>query len=179
MYCPTCNYAQGYKKKQMDAGEKVCTHCGAINALIPVVDVKFDDCGVKYGWAGNQAVLFVDPKVISAKEDYLAFMKKLAELPVPEMIKKPKNAKVEENGVAEVEEHTEVVEDTEKRKTPAFLIKAKEGILKGANAVGKAGTVVADKTGDLLRDKNTVKRQMLFYGVVNLYRNGLEEFMNV
>ena len=64
------------------------------NALIPVVDVKFDDCGVKYGWAGNQAVLFVDPKVISVKEDYLAFMKKLAELPVPEMIKKPKNAKV-------------------------------------------------------------------------------------
>ena len=106
-------------------------------------------------------------------------MKKLAELPVPEMIKKPKNAKVEENGVAEVEEHTEEVEDTEKRKTPDFLIKAKEGILKGANAVGKAGTVVADKTGDLLRDKNTVKRQMLFYGVVNLYRNGLEEFMNV
>lgn len=149
------------------------------DALIPVVDVKFDDCGVKYGWAGNQAVLFVDPKVISVKEDYLAFMKKLAELPVPEMIKKPKNAKVEENSVAEVEEHTEVVEDTEKRKTPAFLIKAKEGILKGVNAVGKAGTVVADKTGDLLRDKNTLKRQMLFYGVVNLYRNGLEEFMNV
>ena len=34
-------------------------------------------------------------------------------------------------------------------------------------------------TGDLLRDKKTLKRQMLFYGVVNLYRNGLEEFMNV
>lgn len=30
VYCPTCNYAQGYKKKQMEAGEKVCTHCGAI-----------------------------------------------------------------------------------------------------------------------------------------------------
>ena len=24
--------------------------------LIPVLDVKFDDHGVKYGWAGNQAV---------------------------------------------------------------------------------------------------------------------------
>lgn len=33
VYCPTCNYAQGYKKKQMDAGEKVCTHCGAIIPL--------------------------------------------------------------------------------------------------------------------------------------------------
>lgn len=29
VYCPICNYAQGYKKKQMVAGVKVCTHCGA------------------------------------------------------------------------------------------------------------------------------------------------------
>ncbi len=29
VYCPVCNFAQGYKKKQMVAGEKVCTHCGA------------------------------------------------------------------------------------------------------------------------------------------------------
>lgn len=33
VYCPVCNCAQGYKKKQMDAGEKVCTHCGA-NILV-------------------------------------------------------------------------------------------------------------------------------------------------
>lgn len=33
VYCPTCNYAQGYKRKQMDAGKKVCTYCGEI---IPV-----------------------------------------------------------------------------------------------------------------------------------------------
>ena len=47
------------------------------------------------------------------------------------------------------------------------------------NSFCASSAVVADKTGDLLRDKNTLKRQMLFYGVVNLYRNGLEEFMNV
>ena len=33
VYCPVCNYAQGYKKKQLSVGEKKCTHCGAI---IPV-----------------------------------------------------------------------------------------------------------------------------------------------
>lgn len=33
VYCPVCNCAQGYKKKHMDAGEKVCTHCGA-NILV-------------------------------------------------------------------------------------------------------------------------------------------------
>lgn len=26
--CPYCNYAQGYKKKQLEAGKKNCTHCG-------------------------------------------------------------------------------------------------------------------------------------------------------
>lgn len=25
--------------------------------LIPVIDVKFDECGVKFGWAGNQAAI--------------------------------------------------------------------------------------------------------------------------
>lgn len=28
VYCPHCNYAQGYKKKQLEAGRKTCTNCG-------------------------------------------------------------------------------------------------------------------------------------------------------
>lgn len=148
------------------------------DSLIPVVDVKFDDFGVKYGWAGNQAVIFTDPKSISSKEDYLAFIRKLVELPVPDMIKQPKNARVEETNVTETEEQVGEVVDERKRKVPAFLLKVRGGIHKGVDTFGKAGTIVADKTGDLLRNKNAVKRQMLFYGVVNLYRNGLEEFMN-
>lgn len=146
--------------------------------LIPVVDVKFDDCGVKYGWAGNQAVLFIDPKVISLKEDYMKFINKLKELPIPDMIKQPNNVKVEKSDTVEVKDQKDVVEYTEKRKTPSVLIKAQKGIFKGADAVGKVRNIVTNKTEDLLRDKKTVRRQMFFYGVVNLYRNGLEEFMN-
>lgn len=146
--------------------------------LIPVVDVKFDDCGVKYGWAGNQAVLFIDPKVISLKEDYMKFINKLKELPIPDMIKQPNNVKVEKSDTVEVKEQKDVVEYTEKRKTPSVLIKAQKGIFKGADAVGKVRNIVTNKTEDLLRDKKIVRRQMFFYGVVNLYRNGLEEFMN-
>lgn len=88
--------------------------------LIPVVDVKFDDCGVKYGWAGNQAVLFIDPKVISLKEDYMKFINKLKELPIPDMIKQPNNVKVEKSDTVEVKEQKDVVEYTEKRKTLLF-----------------------------------------------------------
>ena len=146
--------------------------------LIPVVDVKFDDCGVKYGWAGNQAVLFIDPKVISLKEDYMKFINKLKELPIPDMIKQPNNVKIAKSDTVEVKEQKDVVEYTEKRKTPSVLIKAQKGILKGADAVGRVINIVTNKTEDLLRDKKTVRRQMFFYGVVNLYRNGLEEFMN-
>lgn len=29
VYCPQCNYAQGYKKKQLEAGVKTCINCGA------------------------------------------------------------------------------------------------------------------------------------------------------
>lgn len=28
VYCPTCNRAQGFKKKQVEAGAKICAHCG-------------------------------------------------------------------------------------------------------------------------------------------------------
>lgn len=28
VYCPHCNYAQGYKKKKLEAGRKTCTNCG-------------------------------------------------------------------------------------------------------------------------------------------------------
>ena len=55
--------------------------------LIPVIDVKFDDCGVKYGWAGNQAVLFADPKSLTDRKAYDDFLNKLSELPVPEFLK--------------------------------------------------------------------------------------------
>lgn len=29
VYCPFCNCAQGYKRKQLEVGKKICTHCGA------------------------------------------------------------------------------------------------------------------------------------------------------
>lgn len=45
------------------------------DALIPVVNVKFNDCGVKYGWAGNQAAIFLDCDNI--KESYPLLIKKI------------------------------------------------------------------------------------------------------
>ena len=115
----------------------------------------------------------------------MAFIEKLSDLPVPEVIKNPKNVKIDvsdgdkENIESlEVESEAMVVEETKKKKVQIFFDKAKDTLAQGAGAVGKASIKVAAKTEDLLRDKNVVTRQMLFYGVVNLYNSGLEEFMN-
>ena len=121
-----------------------------IDKLVPILDVKFDDCGVKYGWAGNQAVVCADPKALLPKGEYSAFIEKLKVLPVPEKLKEK-------------------------------AIDAKETAVK-AGAIGAAwaflgpiGAAAAFTIGSKDRDK--VMQQMLFYGVINLYNNHLEEFM--
>lgn len=151
--------------------------------LIPVLDVKFDDCGVKYGWAGNQAVLFVDPKTLTDRKAYDEFLQKLSKLPVPSFLKRMKDNVVATGSDSE----SESVEDIEvlsedgkvvKPKVPKFIKAAQKAIEIGAGAVGKVGNQVAARSEELFRNKNLVKRQMLFYGVIHLYNDGLEKFMN-
>ena len=60
--------------------------------LIPVLDIKFDEYGVRFGWAGNRAVVYVDPKVLTARKDYDAFLEKLFALPIPDLLKATKES---------------------------------------------------------------------------------------
>lgn len=153
--------------------------------LIPVIDVKFDDCGVKYGWGGNQAVLFADPKSLTDRKAYDDFLSKLSKLPVPAFLKTMKENVVSTGTDPELEaaENPEVevlVEDGKvvKPKTPKFFKAAQKAIESGAEAIGKVGNQVAMRSEELIRNKSLMKRQMLFYGVIHLYNDGLEEFMN-
>jgi len=146
--------------------------------------VKFDDCGVKYGWAGNQAVLYVDPKVLANRSVYDEFLRKLSKLPVPGFLKTMKGniATGTDDGINTVVEEAEVLEDAdskdEKHKTPAFINAAKKVLKSGADGIEKVGNQMAEKSEEIFRNKSLMKRQMLFYGVVHLYNDGLEGFMN-
>ena len=153
--------------------------------LIPVIDVKFDDCGVKYGWGGNQAVLSADPKSLTDRKAYDDFLSKLSEFPVPAFLKTMKENVVSTGTDLELEdaENSEVevlAEDGKvvKPKTPKLLKAAQKGVESGAEAIGKVGSQVAMRSEELFRNKSLMKRQMLFYGVIHLYNDGLEEFMN-
>jgi len=146
--------------------------------LIPVIDVKFDDCGVKYGWAGNQAVLYVEPEALMSHEGYDEFLKKLSDLPVPKFLKTMKEEIVETAGEEVAEETVEQEDPEDKKKTPAFLNVAKKVLESGADAIEKVSKQVAVKSEEIFRNKSLMKRQMLFYGAIHLYKDGLENFMN-
>lgn len=147
--------------------------------LIPVLDIKFNQFGVQYGWAGNQAVLFVDSKEMHDKDIYLDFIEQLSKLSVPNMIKEPINTRYANGEQGSTPNETEDDENKNSRKKiNKFLGNAKNTLDKGVKALDKVRVNVASKTEDLLRDKKKVTRQQLFYGVVNLYNNDLDNFMN-
>lgn len=120
--------------------------------LIPVLDVKFDEYGVRFGWAGNRAVVYVDPKVLTAREDYNAFLEKFFALPTPI----PGSLKA-----------TNIFKG------------AKKAISTRTDVIGKVRTQIASKSEEVFRNKSLMKNQMLFYGVVSFYNTGLEKFMNM
>lgn len=162
--------------------------------LIPVIDIKYDEYGVKFGWAGNQAILYVEPNELESNAKYLEFVHELVKEPVPEMIKHPKSIRIkdEENAVDATttgEDSIEVEDDAKKHtskikiRAPEFVLKAKGGLEKSvhkiADIAADVGDTIADKAEEILRDKKIVKRQMLFFGVVKLYQNCLNDFMDV
>jgi hypothetical protein len=161
--------------------------------LIPVIDVKFDECGVKFGWAGNQAVVYAEPKALTNRADYDAFLEKLSSLPVPSFLKTTKEnivavgteqGNVGNNDMSVQDTHEDVTDEPAdsnetKQKNVDILKAAKKAISTGADAIGEIRTQVASKSEEIFRNKSLMKRQMLFYGVVSLYNDWLEKFMNM
>ena len=148
-----------------------------VDSLIPVVDVKFEKHGVRYGWAGNQAVIYADPGEIKTIDSYYAFYNELKSIPVPQAIKdasKPKTAPTKEQPQEEVKQESE-----EKK---GFFAKGKDLLKKVEDTIVDGMVDMAEKasifTEENFRNKKAVERQMLFYGVINMYNEGLETFMN-
>ena len=145
--------------------------------LLPVIDVEFDKYGIKYGWAGNQGILNVNTKALTERDTYLSFIDELSQFPIPEAYKVPKNINIcEKNEKTTVAETTDELENSNSKFN--LLEEAKLKISKGVASIEKNGKMLAMKTEDFLRDKNYVSTQMMFYGVIHLYTNGLEKFMN-
>ena len=125
-----------------------------INKLLPIIDIQFNEYGVKYGWAGNQAAIWIEPQEISNEEIYVEFLKKLNELPIPVQYR---------------------VEIPESPKVAAPVAVGKQNLWNQLAALGVNAFLTVK---DLLKDKTQVKNQMFFYGIIKMYFNDLDKYMN-
>lgn len=123
--------------------------------LVPVIDVKFDQYGIKYGWAGNQAVLTADPKGMKSREEYASFVTDLGLLPAPASVKT-------------------AIKATESHK---ISVKKEDGKLNVKGMFSAIGANVADTAKDTFSNKKALVQQMLVFGVINLYNKDLEAFI--
>lgn len=120
--------------------------------LLPLIDIKFQKYGVKYGWSGNQAIIYADSKELKKKENYTKFLAELS------------------GGVSE--------ELTKKKKKVGWNVRT---VAKGAGflfAPWLAGLAIG---GWLLKDVHDdavmVSRQQYIYGINHLYEHHLNEFL--
>jgi len=136
--------------------------------LIPVIDTKFDQFGVKYGWAGDQAVIHADTNVLNQRDEYQKFLIELDKMPVPQMLKTLIQKDAQPESAV-----------TEEKTAPKNIFESAFGaIASGINAIGKAGGDLIQWVNDVFRDKGLVERQMLFYGVFQMYEKHLQAFMD-
>lgn len=151
-----------------------------VDKLIPVIDVKFSRHGIRYGWAGNQAVIYVSLNEIKSVESYRAFHEELETLPAPQMVKDAIKPNVT------VKRETVSADDTQVEAQPAE--QKKSFFTRGKNIAKKVGHTIGDAVTDAseramifseenFRNKKDMERQMLFFGVIYLYNEGLEAFM--
>ena len=149
-----------------------------IDKLIPVLDLQIDEYGVKFGWAGNQAVLYTDINALKARSDYDEFLNKLSSLPVPEFLKTEKNSIIATGIIPVAGIHNESENKNKfKLEIPDFLKPVENVLAAEADNISKVVDQLAERTEELFRNKELMKKQMLFYGVVRVYNEGLEEFM--
>lgn len=146
--------------------------------LIPIIDIKYDQYGITYGWAGNQAILYVDPKALAQENIYNEFIEKLSAYSPPDILKaNPKqidDCQFENLATTEaspIKEQT--VDETRKKKSELFL--------KLGSIVGVAARSVSKTASSMLKKVQTdwekIRKQQLYYGIMKLYENDLESFI--
>ena len=150
-----------------------------VDSLIPVLDLKFEKHGVRYGWAGNQAVVYARPNEIKTIENYYAFHKELKVLPIPQSVKdavKPNNYPANAASAAPIEVSVESEENKGFiAKGQAFFKKLDDSVVEFVGNTFEKVSVFSEET---FRNKKAMERQMLFFGIINLYNDNLEMFMN-
>jgi len=130
-----------------------------IESLMPILDVKYNEYGIIYGWSGTQALLYADPAAMDNKRLYNEFLDKLNAYPVPDSLKS------EKVHISDDEIITEAVNESEHRHNPFAKL-------------GKFFTRIGNGIGSLFSPaRRKIPKQQYYYGIYTFYQNHLNEFV--
>ena len=150
----------------------------SVDKLIPVLDVKYNKHGIRYGWAGNQAAIYVTPNEIKSIEAYHEFHQELETLPAPKAVKDAITPN--KDTITKKETWQEI--DSAKVANRSFLTKGKLTAKKIGISIGDIITELGVKalvfSEEIFKNKKTMERQMLFFGAIKMYNEELETFIN-
>ncbi len=155
--------------------------------LIPIMETKFDKYGIKYGWAGNQALIVSDPNVFADKGLYKEFLDELEVYPLPDAIK-PVHADAETAALEKQEQANESLPEATVEQKTRKKFNLTSAIGKTINFAGKTAKAVSASVShtfseinsainDLPADRFVITTQQYYYAIMKYYENHMEEFM--
>ena len=118
-------------------------------SLEPIIDVKFKQHGITYGWAGTQAVISIDEKALSKKEAYEAFLEELRTMSNSSITEYERGKRLKRDSIGLVFVFVPIL-------CEIFT-----------------GKMLADA----FKDAKMVHQQMLIFAVTHLYLNNLTTFL--
>lgn len=155
--------------------------------LKPVIDEKFDKFGVKFGWAGKQAIIYADDSAIKDYDEFIKFANELNTLPVSNSlkveIKENPNSDEPSKGNETTKEHNEALISDSHEEISADEVKVLvENKIKNYKDVAVDGLKYLVKKGaglpQSIKEKNEVKAKLMLYGIIKFYYEGLDDFIN-
>ena len=132
-----------------------------IEKIVPIMKVKYNKYGVKYGISGNNAVISIDEKELNSDNEYEAFQK----LYKDELMKV--DMKVSDEKLEENQKKRKVAKRTKARAVLTNILVPGAGVVEVASAIA---------TG-----KQNIKltREMMFlYAITKFYLEEMEDFIN-
>lgn len=132
-----------------------------IQKIVPIMKVKYEGYGVKYGISGNSAVISIDEKELNEEAAYEAFQKLYQE----ELSKVDMKVTDEQ-----LQKKKKTHSDAKQQRAMAILSNI---IIPGAGVPVVASAIVSGK-----KDIKMTREMMFLYAITKFYLEEMENFMN-
>ena len=132
-----------------------------IKKIVPIMKVKYEGYGVKYGISGNSAVISIDEKELKEDATYEAFQKLYQE----ELSKVDMKVSDEQ-----LQKKKKTHSDAKQQRTMAILSNI---ILPGAGVSSVASAIISGT-----KDIKMTREMMFLYAITKFYLEEMEKFMN-